>query len=360
MATDSDTIVRVLHYPPVGTDVPPGAVRSAAHEDINLITLLSGATAEGLELLRRDGTWMPVHTGFDTIVVDSGDMLQNVTNGLYKSTTHRVVNPRRRVERAVLDPVLRPRAARVSICRRCRAASRAPAASPKYPSITAGAYLEQRLREIGLGIAARQTRQCHVQLPHGQAARDTIRRCVSPARLSRIVLVAALARHLANGRDPYSVDDPFRKRGDETQHRRRHDVRRRQSHDGGATWQWMCEQAVGYGGMYDPDYEYTSTGAIFATTFDGLKVMRDSARSTRRRRARRSSRAWSRTRTAASTSRRPNDGQDLQVDQRRRDVPDVRVARPGNDWWQSIEVAPSNLQRVYLTGYRCSNKCTAN
>ena len=64
-------------------------MRSAAHEDINLITLLSGATAEGLELLRRDGSWMPVHTGFDTIVVDSADMLQNLTNGLYRSTTHR-------------------------------------------------------------------------------------------------------------------------------------------------------------------------------------------------------------------------------------------------------------------------------
>ena len=71
----------------------PAPCARAAHEDINLITLLSGATAEGLELLRRDGTWMPVHTGFDTIVVDAGDMLQNVTNGLYKSTTHRVVNP---------------------------------------------------------------------------------------------------------------------------------------------------------------------------------------------------------------------------------------------------------------------------
>src|SRR5688572_19740749 len=93
MVTDSDTIVRVLYYPPVTGRVPPGAIRSAAHEDINLITLLSGATAEGLELKQRDGTWRAVHTGFDTIVVDSGDMLQSLTNGLYRSTTHRVVNP---------------------------------------------------------------------------------------------------------------------------------------------------------------------------------------------------------------------------------------------------------------------------
>ena len=59
-AEDSDTIVRVLYYPPVAPGTPPGAVRSAAHEDINLITLLSGATSEGLELLRHDGSWMPV------------------------------------------------------------------------------------------------------------------------------------------------------------------------------------------------------------------------------------------------------------------------------------------------------------
>ena len=78
MATDSDTIVRVIYYPPTA-GAPAGAVRSAAHEDINLITLLSGATADGLELLRRDGTWMPVHVSFDHIVVDSGDMLQNLT-----------------------------------------------------------------------------------------------------------------------------------------------------------------------------------------------------------------------------------------------------------------------------------------
>jgi isopenicillin N synthase-like dioxygenase len=150
MAKGSDTIVRVLFYPPVGAHVAPGAVRSAAHEDINLITLLSGATAEGLELLRRDGSWMPVHTGFDTIVVDSGDMLQNVTNGLYKSTTHRVVNPADAgSERfsipcfvhARLDVDLTPLAS-------CLARTGGVA---KYPSLTAGAYLEQRLREIGLG-----------------------------------------------------------------------------------------------------------------------------------------------------------------------------------------------------------------
>jgi isopenicillin N synthase-like dioxygenase len=149
MATDSDTIVRVLYYPPVGRDVPAGAVRSAAHEDINLITLLSGATAEGLELLRRDGTWMPVHTGFDTIVVDSGDMLQNVTNGLYKSTTHRVVNPADAGSERFSIPCFIHARSDVDLTPLSSCVART-GGTAKYPSISAGAYLEQRLREIGL------------------------------------------------------------------------------------------------------------------------------------------------------------------------------------------------------------------
>lgn len=149
MTHESDTIVRVLYYPPVAPDAPPGAVRSAAHEDINLITLLSGATAEGLELLERDGTWRAVHTGFDTIVVDAGDMLQNVTNGLFKSTTHRVVNPKdSRSERFSMPCFVHAR----------REVSLAPLPSciartggqARFPDVTAGEYLAQRLREIGL------------------------------------------------------------------------------------------------------------------------------------------------------------------------------------------------------------------
>ena len=149
MARGSDTIVRVLYYPPVGKQVPPGAVRSAAHEDINLITLLSGATAEGLELLRRDGTWMPVHTGFDTIVVDSGDMLQNVTNGLYKSTTHRVVNPGDATSERFSIPCFIHARLDVDLTPLPSCIART-GGTAKYPSISAGDYLEQRLREIGL------------------------------------------------------------------------------------------------------------------------------------------------------------------------------------------------------------------
>jgi isopenicillin N synthase-like dioxygenase len=150
MTTDSDTIVRVLYYPPVSKDVPPGAVRSAAHEDINLITLLSGATSEGLELKRHDGTWMPVHTGFDTIVVDAGDMLQNVTNGLYKSTTHRVVNPGDASSERFSMPCFIHARANVDLSPLPSCVART-GGTAKYASLTAGQYLEQRLREIGLG-----------------------------------------------------------------------------------------------------------------------------------------------------------------------------------------------------------------
>jgi isopenicillin N synthase-like dioxygenase len=152
MVEGSDTIVRVLYYPPVGADVPPGAVRSAPHEDINLITLLSAATAEGLELLRRDGTWMPVHTGFDTIVVDAGDMLQNLTNGLYKSTTHRVVNPGpgdAHSERFSMPCFIHPRTeVDLTPLQSCLVRT---GGVKRYPDVSAGQFLIQRLQEIGLG-----------------------------------------------------------------------------------------------------------------------------------------------------------------------------------------------------------------
>ena len=148
MSADSDTIVRIIYYPPT-VGAPPGAVRSAAHEDINLITLLSGATSEGLELLRRDGTWMPIHVSFDHIVVDSGDMLQNVTNGLYRSTTHRVVNPRdASSDRFSMPCFIHPRRD-VDLTPMASAVART-GGSRRYPAVTAGEYLDQRLREIGL------------------------------------------------------------------------------------------------------------------------------------------------------------------------------------------------------------------
>ena len=148
MVDDSDTIVRVIYYPPT-QGAPPGAVRSAAHEDINLITLLSGATSEGLELLAHDGTWTPIHVSFDHIVVDAGDMLQNLTNGLYRSTTHRVVNPRdASSDRFSMPCFIHPRRD-VDLTPMPSAVARTGGIT-RYPSVTAGEYLDQRLREIGL------------------------------------------------------------------------------------------------------------------------------------------------------------------------------------------------------------------
>ena len=87
-----DSILRALHYPPIASEHLP-AVRAEAHEDISLITLLVGATASGLELLTRDGSWLPIEAEPGTLVVNVGDMLQRLTNQVYPSTTHRVVNP---------------------------------------------------------------------------------------------------------------------------------------------------------------------------------------------------------------------------------------------------------------------------
>ncbi|MEM9151776.1 MAG: 2-oxoglutarate and iron-dependent oxygenase domain-containing protein, partial [Cyanobacteria bacterium P01_F01_bin.3] len=91
--SEGQTILRVIHYPPVSEEVTPNSQRAAPHEDINLITLLCEATSPGLELLTRDGQWLPIQTLPGQIIVDTGDMLQSLSNGLLKSTTHRVVNP---------------------------------------------------------------------------------------------------------------------------------------------------------------------------------------------------------------------------------------------------------------------------
>ena len=92
---EGSCIQRLLYYPPLLENMPPNAIRAAAHEDINLITLLPYATQSGLELVTNNLRWMPVETPKDCIIVDSGDMIQNITNGYFKATTHRVVNPKK-------------------------------------------------------------------------------------------------------------------------------------------------------------------------------------------------------------------------------------------------------------------------
>lgn len=88
---DGNSVLRLLHYPPIPGDGPN--VRAGAHEDINTITLLLGAEEAGLELLDRDGNWLPVTPQAGELAVNIGDMLQRLTNNVLRSTTHRVVNP---------------------------------------------------------------------------------------------------------------------------------------------------------------------------------------------------------------------------------------------------------------------------
>lgn len=145
-----NSILRALHYPPINDDNLPN-LRGGAHEDINLITLLVGASDAGLEILTRDSEWLPIRPAGDVIVVNIGDMLQRLTNHVFPSTTHRVVNPPGEAGRRsrysvpfflhpnpemVLDPL--------SVCVM-------PGNPSRYrTSITADEYLQQRLREIRL------------------------------------------------------------------------------------------------------------------------------------------------------------------------------------------------------------------
>ncbi len=95
LARNGDSILRVIHYPDVPGGVPEGAVRAAAHEDINLMTVLPASTRPGLELLTREGEWLAVTPPPGAMVCDTGDMMAHVTSGRLPATTHRVVNPGR-------------------------------------------------------------------------------------------------------------------------------------------------------------------------------------------------------------------------------------------------------------------------
>jgi isopenicillin N synthase-like dioxygenase len=151
MVVDGDTILRVIHYPPIPAEAHPASVRSAPHEDINLITLLCEATDAGLELLQRDGSWLAISAVPGQIIVDSGDMLQQVTNGLFKSTTHRVVNPDNSRSRRFSMPFFVHPRSQVDLTPLASCIDRTGGVQ-KFPPITAGDYLLQRLREIGLAV----------------------------------------------------------------------------------------------------------------------------------------------------------------------------------------------------------------
>ena len=146
---NGNSILRAIHYPPITSD-PKDAIRAGEHEDINLITLLVGASADGLEVLNRQGEWIGITEVEDHIVVNVGDMLQRLTNDRLKSTTHRVINPPQHKwsePRFSIPFFLHPRPeARLDCLPSCISEEH----PKKYEDCSANEFLMQRLREIGL------------------------------------------------------------------------------------------------------------------------------------------------------------------------------------------------------------------
>jgi isopenicillin N synthase-like dioxygenase len=131
-----DTLLRPIHYPPLTGGEEEGAIRAAAHEDINLITLLPAATAPGLQVKDAKGNWVNIACDPGSLAINAGDMLQMASGGYYVSTTHQVVNPNgpeAKKPRYSMPLFLHPR--------------KDVKLSDKH---TAGSYLEERLIEIGL------------------------------------------------------------------------------------------------------------------------------------------------------------------------------------------------------------------
>ncbi len=136
IANSHKTLLRVLHYPPMTGDETPGAIRAAAHEDINLLTVLPAANEPGLQVQSLDGEWLDVPSDFGNLIINIGDMLQEASAGYFPSTTHRVINPEgadMSKSRISLPLFLHPRPDVVL--------------SERY---TADSYLMERLRELGV------------------------------------------------------------------------------------------------------------------------------------------------------------------------------------------------------------------
>ena len=144
-----NSILRCIHYPPI-KQAPKNAMRAEQHEDINLITLLVGASADGLEILNKKDEWIGVTALPEQIVVNVGDMLQRLTNNKLRSSTHRVVNPPVALwgnPRFSMPFFLHPKSEMSLACLDDCINEAHPKA---YPDVTAGEYLDERLREIGL------------------------------------------------------------------------------------------------------------------------------------------------------------------------------------------------------------------
>jgi isopenicillin N synthase-like dioxygenase len=146
MVGEGNSILRLLHYPPIPQGVDPRCIRAAAHEDINLITILVSATSSGLQLKDRDGTWLDIESDPNSLIVDAGDMLARATNDVIPSTTHRVVNPEGpNTARYSMPFFMHPNPDAMLTCLpSCKGSGE------KYPPISSQDFLMQRLREIGL------------------------------------------------------------------------------------------------------------------------------------------------------------------------------------------------------------------
>lgn len=148
-AANGNSILRPIHYPPI-TEEPKGAVRAGAHGDINLITLLMGASTGGLQVLTKDGVWMDAIPEEDELVINVGDMLERHTNNKLRSTIHRVVNPPKEQwgsPRYSIPFFMHPRSdMKLNCLEEC-----IDTEHPKsYDDITSGEFLHQRLVDIGL------------------------------------------------------------------------------------------------------------------------------------------------------------------------------------------------------------------
>jgi len=149
---NGNSILRAIHYFPIENPdkVPEDAVRAAEHGDINLITLLMGASADGLQVLRKDGKWIPITALPDQLVVNVGDMLERLTNNKLKSTIHRVVNPpkeKMNSSRYSIPFFLHPRSEMDLTCLENCIDEENP---KQFEESTAGEFLEERLKELGL------------------------------------------------------------------------------------------------------------------------------------------------------------------------------------------------------------------
>ena len=149
---NGNSILRPIHYFPIENpeEIPDDAVRAAQHGDINLITLLMGASAEGLQVLRRDGKWIPITALPDQLVVNVGDMMERLTNKKLRSTIHRVVNPPKeqmKSSRYSIPFFMHPRSDMDLSCLDSCVTKEIP---KQFEDITAGQFLSERLAEIGL------------------------------------------------------------------------------------------------------------------------------------------------------------------------------------------------------------------